>query len=343
MKCVRFHEYGDPEVLKVEDIEEPTPSPGKVLIKVKAVGLNHLDLWVRKGLPGIKSVMPHIGGSDFTGEIVALGDGVNDLEIGQSVIDFPLESYGGVPFYLCDNPPKGTFEIIGEQSNGACCEFINVNRPNILPLPETLTFEEGAAIPIVFITAWRMLTERAKLEMGETLLVQGAGSGVGSAAIQIGKLIGAKVIACTSTDKKAKQALDLGADEIINYKNESISERVKEITKKNGVDVVLEHVGDATWKESIKSAAYHGRIVTCGATTGFKGETNLALLFAKQLSVLGSTMGTLPSFKKLLSFFEQGKLRPVIDRIMKLEECKEAHEILEEGKQFGKIVLQVNN
>ena len=342
MKCVRFHEYGGPEVLKIEDIEEPSLRPGKVLVKVKSVGLNHLDLWVRKGLPGIKSVMPHIGGSDFTGEIVGLGEGVNDLEVGQSVIDFPLESYGGIPFYLCDDPPKGTFEIIGEQSNGAFCEYINVNRPNLLPLPKNITYEEGAAIPIVFITAWRMLTERAKLQMGETLLIQGAGSGVGSAAIQIGKLIGAKIIACTSTEKKAKQALDLGADEIINYKTESISERVKEITKKDGVNVILEHVGDATWKESIKCAAYHGRIVTCGATTGFKGETNLALLFAKQLSVLGSTMGTLASFKKILSLFEEGKLKPVLDRIMKLEDCKKAHELLEDGKQFGKIVLRVN-
>ncbi len=341
MKAAIFHEYGGPEVIKIEEVPEPEPGPGQALVEVKAVGINHLDLFVRMGLPGIKSVMPHIGGSDFTGVVKALGPGATGFEIDQRVIDYPLESFSGVPYYLCDDPPPGTFEIIGEQSNGGCCEFIAVNTPNLQPLPEGLSFEEGAACPIVFITAWRMLTERAQLKASETLLVQGAGSGVGTAAIQIGKLLGARVIASTSTPEKIERARELGADEVINYKEESISGRVREITGKAGANVVLEHVGEATWTESIKSAAYHGRIVTCGATTGFNGNTNLAILFAKQLSILGSTMGSLGTFKKVLRFLGEGKLKPVIDRVMSLDECRQAHEILEAGEQFGKIILKV--
>lgn len=343
MKAIRFHEYGGPEVLREEDIAEPEAGPGQALVEVKAVGLNHLDLFVRSGLPGIRSVMPHIGGCDFTGVIKALGPGAKGLEVGQRVIDYPIQSYGGVPFYLCDDPPPGTFEILGEQSNGAMCELIAVDMPNLQPLPEGLSYEEGAAIPIVFITAWRMLTERADLRTGETLLVQGAGSGVGTAAIQIGKLIGARVIACTSTIEKMERARALGADEMINYREESISRRIRDITGKKGVDVVFEHVGDATWEESIKSAAYHGRIVTCGATTGFEGKTNLAMVFAKQLTVLGSTMGSLATFKKVLRHLGEGTLKPVIDRILplNLESVRGAHESLESGEQFGKIVFQV--
>jgi NADPH:quinone reductase-like Zn-dependent oxidoreductase len=342
MKAIRFHEYGGPEVLREEDIADAKPGPGQALVEVKAVGLNHLDLFVRSGLPGIKSVMPHIGGCDFTGVVKELGPGAKGFEVGQRVIDYPLQSYGGVPFYLCDDPPPGMFELIGEQSNGAMCEYIAVDTPNLQPLPDALSFEEGAAIPIVFITAWRMLTERAMLRQGETLLVQGAGSGVGTAAIQIGKLIGARVIACTSTPGKVDRAHALGADEVINYRMESISKSVRELTRKKGADVVFEHVGDATWGESVKSAAYHGRIVTCGATTGFEGKTNLALLFAKQLTILGSTMGSLPTFKKVLRHLGEGSLKPVIDRVlpMDLEEVREAHETLEKGDQFGKIVFK---
>ena len=342
MKAAIFHEYGGPEVIKIEDVPVPEPGPGQALVEVRAVGVNHLDLFVRGGLPGIKSVMPHIGGSDFTGVIKALGPGAKGFEVGQRVIDYPLESFSGVPFYLCDDPPPGTFEIIGEQSNGACCEYIVVNTPNLLPLPDGLSFEEGAACPVVFITTWRMLTERACLHAGETLLVQGAGSGVGTAAIQIGKLLGARVIASTSTPDKLARAKELGADEVINYKEESVSKQVRELTGKAGADVVFEHVGEATWEESIKSATYHGRVVTCGATTGFSGSTNLALLFAKQLSILGSTMGSLGTFKKVLRFLGEGKLKPVIDRVMPLDDCRTAHEVLEAGNQFGKIVLEVS-
>ncbi len=341
MKAAIFHEYGGPEVIRIEDISEPEAGPGQVLVEVEAVGVNHLDLWVRQGLPGIKSVMPHIGGCDFTGTVRALGPGAAGFEAGPRVIDYPVQSYGGVPFYLCDDPPPGGFQLIGEQTNGAMCELIAVDVPNLQPLPENLSFEEGAAVPVVFITAWRMLTERAALRPGETLLVQGAGSGVGSAAIQIGKLLGARVIASTSTPEKMARAKELGADETINYREESISGRMREITGRAGADVVFEHVGDATWGESVKSAAYHGRIVTCGATTGFEGKTNLALLFAKQLSVLGSTMGSLACFKRVLRVLAEGKLRPVVDRVMELEECRAAHEIIEAGTQFGKIVLKI--
>ncbi len=341
MKAAIFHEYGGPKVIRIEEVPEPEAGPGQVLVEVEAVGVNHLDLWVRQGLPGIKSVMPHIGGCDFTGTVKALGPGASGFEVGQRVIDYPVQSYGGVPFYLCDDPPPGGFQLIGEQTNGAMCELIAVDVPNLQPLPENLSFEEGAAVPVVFITAWRMLTERAALRAGETLLVQGAGSGVGSAAIQIGKLLGARVIASTSTPEKMARAKELGADETINYREESISGRMREITGRAGADVVFEHVGDATWGESVKSAAYHGRIVTCGATTGFEGKTNLALLFAKQLSVLGSTMGSLACFKRVLRFLAEGKLRPVVDRVMGLDECRRAHEIIEAGEQFGKIVLKI--
>ena len=340
MKAVRFHEHGGPEVLRVEEVPRPEPGPGEVLVEVKAAGLNHLDLWVRKGLPGLKAEMPHIGGSDFTGVVAALGPGVTSFREGQRVIGYPVLSYGGVPFYLCDDPPPGAFALIGEQTNGGCCEFVRAPAPNLLPLPERLSFEEGAAVPVVFITAWRMLAERARLQAGETLLVQGAGSGVGTAAIQIGKLLGARVIASTSTPEKAARARELGADEVINYRQESISARMRELAGREGAHVVFEHVGEATWEESVKSAAYHGRVVTCGATTGFQGKTNLTLLFAKQLSLLGSTMGSLACFKRVLRFLGEGRLRPVVDRVLPLDECRKGHEALEAGEQFGKIVLR---
>jgi NADPH:quinone reductase-like Zn-dependent oxidoreductase len=340
VKAVRFHRRGGPDVLQVEEIPVPRPGPGEVRVSVRAVALNHLDLWVRRGLP-IRMEMPHIGGADFAGTVDAVGSGVDGVTSGDRVIGYPLLGYGDEPFWRCGERPHGAAVILGEQRNGACCEAVVVPHQNLLPMPESLSFVEAAAVPVVFLTAWSMLVERARLRAGETLLVLGAGSGVGTAAIQIGKWLGARVIACTSGDRKRRGVTALGADDVIDYRTDRIDQKVLRLTERAGADVVFEHVGDATWEQSLVCAAYHGRIVTCGATSGRKAVTDLTQVFAKQLSILGVTLGTRENFARLLGLVGAGKLRPVIDSVLPLEECRRGHERLEAGEQFGKIVLRV--
>ena len=337
MKAVRFHEHGGPEVLRVEEIPEPEPGAGEVRVAVRAVALNRLDVLVRRGLP-IRMEMPHIGGVDFAGVVDAVGPGVASPRVGERVVGYPLLGYGDGPLPAPGERPDGPARILGEQVNGACCEALVLPAENVVPLPDGVEDVEAAALPVVFITAWEMLVERAALAPGETLLVQGAGSGVGTAAIQIGKLHGARVIACTRGEEKARRARELGADEAL-VGDAATASRVRRLTGRRGADVVFEHVGAATWQESVSSAAYRGRIVCCGATTGRSAPLDLTYLFAKELSIFGVTLGRRENLVRVLEHVAKGELRGVVDRVLPLESCREGHELLEAGAPFGKIVL----
>jgi len=338
MKAIRFHEFGGPEVLKYEDVPEPQLRKDQVLIRVKACALNHLDLWVRKGLPGVK--LPHINGSDISGMTEAVGEYITDLKAGQRVLLAPMVWCGNCA--ACADGKQNMcrqFTVLGNGVDGGNCELIAVPRANVISIPDSLTYDEAASVPLVFLTAWHMLVGRANLRAGEIVLVLGGGSGVGSAAIQIGKLLGARVIATAGDERKLDQSKELGADYLIDHYKQKITEEVKKITAKAGVDVVLEHVGKATWNESVASLKPGGRLVTCGATTGPEAQFDLRVLFAKQLSFLGSYMGTLGELHEVLKHIFSGKLKPVVDKTFPLHEAKAAHERLERGEQFGKIVL----
>jgi NADPH:quinone reductase-like Zn-dependent oxidoreductase len=335
MQAVRFHRHGGPEVLVVEDVPRPEPGPGELRVAVRAVALNHLDVLVRRGLP-LAIEMPHVGGADFAGVVEALGPGVRDASVGERVVGYPV-----LPPSDPQAPP-GPLRILGEQRNGACCEALVLPRANLLPMPERLSFEEAAAVPVAFLTAWTMLAVRARLAAGETVLVQGAGSGVGTAAIQIARHLGARVLAATHSPAKAPALRALGADEVLVAGRERLHLRVQRLTGRRGADVVFEHVGAATWDESVRSAAFRGRIVTCGATTGAVAQTNLAFVFAKELAILGATLGNREDLAAVLDLVQQGRLRPVVDRVLPLAACRAGHEILEAGAANGKVVLAVS-
>lgn len=338
MKAVRFHEFGGPEVLKYEDVPDPKPRHDQVVVRVKACALNHLDLWVRKGLPGVK--LPHINGSDVAGDVSVLGEYVTDLNLGQRVLLAPM-SYCG----HCQHCVNGVqnmcreFTVLGNAVDGGDCDYIAVPRRNVIPFPDSLTYDEAASVPLVFLTAWHMLVTRANLRAGEIVLVLAGGSGVGVAAIQIAKMLGARVIATAGDESKIDQARDLGADYTIHHYQQKISDEVKKITAKAGVDVVLEHVGQATWEESVKSLKHGGRLVTCGATTGPEARFDIRQLFAKQLSFLGSYMGTMGELHEVLQHVFRGALKPVVDKTYPLRDARLAHERLENRQQFGKVVL----
>jgi NADPH:quinone reductase-like Zn-dependent oxidoreductase len=342
MKAIVFDEHGSPDVLKFIDVPQPTIKPAEVLVRVKACALNHLDLWVRQGLPGVSFPLPHIPGSDIAGEIAQIGSDVSTLRVGQKVVLSPGVSCGKCPACVSglDNRCR-QFTNLGYMIDGGCAEFVRVPEVNCLPYPENLSFEEAAAVPLVFQTAWHMLVSRAELQPGEDVLILGAGSGVGSAAIQIAKFLGARVFATAGTDEKLQKAKQLGVDHGINHKSQKIRDEVRRITKKRGVDVVFEHVGTATWDDSLASLAPSGRLVTCGATTGFDAKIDLRFLFSRQLSLLGSYMGTKSELHTVLKLVAAGRLKPIVDRVFPLAEAAAAHTYLESGSQFGKVVLRV--
>jgi NADPH:quinone reductase-like Zn-dependent oxidoreductase len=342
MKAIVFDHHGGPEVLRYTDMPEPFVRATDVLVRVRACALNHLDLWVRRGIPGMRIPLPHIPGSDIAGEIAAVGAATTRVKVGDKVILAPGISCGQCAQCLAgaDNFCR-QYKMIGEMVDGGCAEFISSPEVNAIPKPERLSFEEAAAVPLVFLTAWHMLIARAKIQPGETVLILGAGSGVGTAAIQIAKLVGARVIATAGSEEKLAHATKLGADVVIDHATKDIATEVKRLTNRRGVEVVFEHVGLATWEKSLASLAPGGRLVTCGATTGYDAKIDLRFLFSKQYSILGSKMGSKADLYAALEAINQGKLNPVIDKAMPLEKCAEAHARLESREQFGKIVLTV--
>lgn len=334
--------HGGPEVIVRETIELPEPGPREVRVRVRAVALNHLDLWTRRGLPHLKHQYPHRLGADIAGEIDALGPGARGCSVGDRVVVAPGVSCGVCEKCLAgdDNLCK-SYRILGESTQGGYSCHVVIPDANVLPYPGELPFAQAAAIPLVFLTAWQMVAVRAKVAPGETVLVQAAGSGVSSAAIQIAKLFGARVIATTSTDAKAERARALGADHVINYAREDMLAECKRLTGKKGVDVVIEHVGGEVFTKSVLAAAWGGRVVTCGATAGFRPEVDLRQIFFRQVQVLGSTMGSRASLFRVLDLVREGKLAPVVDRVLPLWEAQEAHRVLEARQAFGKVVLEV--
>jgi len=341
MKAVRFHQHGGPEVLRYEEAPDPVIAPGEVLIRVRACALNHLDLWERRGIERITFPMPHISGSDVAGEIVAAA--APDVAVGRRVMVQPGMSCGRCAACLSgkDNEcPR--YEVLGYLNHpGGYAELVKVPVQNLVPLPDEIDFVHAAAFSLTFLTAWHMLMTRAQLKRGEDVLVLAAGSGVGQAAIQIAFLHGARVFATAGTEEKLERARSLGAYEVIHHHRQDVAEEIKRLTSKRGVDVVIEHVGEATWSSSLRSLARGGRLVTCGATTGPKGAIDLTALFARQLTIQGSYMGTKGELLRAARFFFAGQLRPVIDRTFPLADAAEAQRRLEASGQFGKIVLEV--
>ncbi len=338
MKAVRFHQFGGPEVLKYEEVPDPQLRKDQVLVRVRACALNHLDLWVRKGLPGIK--LPHVNGSDVAGEVAEVGEYITDLKLGQRVLLAPMIFDNVCPACVSGRQNFcSQFSVLGYFSDGGNAEFLAVPRVNVIPIPDSLGFDEAASVPLVFLTAWHMLVGRAQIRPGQTVLVLGASSGVGSAAIQIAKLFNATVITTAGSEEKLAKARELGADYLIDHYRQKISDEVKRITNRGGVDVVFEHVGQATWMESLRSMKPGGTLVTCGATTGAEASLDLRVLFSRQMSLLGSFMGTMGELYEVLGHIFSGCLKPVVDRAFPLAEAAAAHEYMEKSKMFGKVIL----
>jgi NADPH:quinone reductase-like Zn-dependent oxidoreductase len=345
MRAMRIHQHGGPEVLRLEDIDASPyeqPGRGEVTVRVRACALNRLDLWTRQGLPGVTIPMPHILGSDISGVVSQVGEGVTDLQPGQEVLLQPGLSCGRcLRCFEGRDSECRDYKVLGYQVDGGYAELIKVPAVNVLPKPEQLSFEEAASVPLVFLTAWHMLVGRAGVRPGEDVLVQAAGSGVGVAAIQIARLWGARVLATASTEAKLDRARQLGADEVINYRDQDFVAEVRRLTGRKGVEVVIEHVGGQTFEKSLQCLARGGRLITCGATTGAAVKADLRFVFARHLSIIGSYMGGKHELATLLPFFDSGKLRPVVDKVLPLAEAAEAHRRVENREQFGKVVLKI--
>jgi NADPH:quinone reductase-like Zn-dependent oxidoreductase len=344
MRCVRIDEHGGPEVLRVEERPVPEVRPDEALVRVAACGMNHLDLWVRRGVPGHRFPLPLTPGCDTAGVVEEVGAVVTGFAAGDEVVVSP-----GFACLRCEECFAGRhslcrrFGIFGETRDGGNADFIVVPGANLVAKPANLSFVEAACVPLVFLTAWHMLVTRSGIRPGQTVLVHAAGSGVGSAAIQVAKLFGATVIATASTDGKLAKARELGADHLVNHRERDFADVVREITGKRGVDIVFEHTGEATFPGSLKAVARGGTIVTCGATSGFRAELDLRVVFFKQVSILGSTMGSLGEVLTVMAHVAAGRLRPVLDRTFPLSEVAEAHRYLESQSQFGKVVLVPDN
>jgi NADPH:quinone reductase-like Zn-dependent oxidoreductase len=338
MKAVRFHAHGGPDVLRYEEAPDPTAGPGEALIRVRACALNHLDLWQRRGMERVRIPFPHISGADVAGEVITAANG--EYEPGRRVMLQPGLSCGRCIACLDGRDNEcAKYDVLGYRSDGGYAEMVKVPVQNLVPIPDAIGFVEAAAFPLAFLTAWHMLITRARLRAGEDVLVLGAGSGVGQAAIQIAWRHGARVFATAGSDEKLARARQLGAYEVVNHTSDDWPATIREFTNGRGVDVVVEHVGTATWNNSLKSLARGGRLVTCGATTGHDAQIDLRVLFTRQISLLGSYMGRKGELMRAAQFFFAGELRPVVDKTYPLAEAAEAHRSLEGRRQFGKIVL----
>ncbi len=342
MKAVRFHENGGPEKLQYEEAPRPTINETEVLVRVRGCALNHLDIFAREGIRKERLPMPHISGSDIAGEIGEVGKQVTGHSVGEKVLVAP-----GISCGICEYCTTGwdslctSYKIIGNETQGGYAEYVAVPGENLLPIPDKLSFEEASSIPLVFLTAWHMLVTRAHLKPGETVLVWAAGSGVGSAAIQVAKVLGAKVVATAGSDEKTEKARKLGADWVINHHTQQVPEEVKRVTNGAKVNVVFDHIGAATWEKSMRSMAPGGRLVNCGVTSGGKAEVDIRYVFVRQFSLLGSYMGGKGELFQVLRFFEDGRLRPVVDSVFPLQDAAKAQERMEKSEHFGKIVLKV--
>jgi len=341
MKAIRFHEHGGPEVLRYEDVPDPSPKPNEMKLRVKAVALNHLDIWLRKGLPGVKVPLPKIGGCDIAGEVVEAGSLCSRVKLGQRIMVSPGWSCGQCAACLRgeDNLCRA-YQIIGGYSvDGGCAEFICVPEVNGIVIPDRLDYPSAAAVPLTFLTAWNMLIRQARLKAGEEVLIMGAGSGIGTAATQIARLFGARVIAVASTDAKLGKAKELGAEAGINYASQDLGQEIRRLTGKRGVNVVVEHVGGTTWEKLIPNIAPGGRLVTCGASAGYDAKVDIRYLFSKSVSLLGAYMGCKADLLEVVRYMGEGTLHPVVDRTLPLAECAAGHRLMEDRAQFGKIVL----
>lgn len=341
MRAVVVREHGGPEALRLEERPVPEPGPGQVRVRVAAVALNHLDVWVRRGVPGHPFPLPLVPGCDIAGTLDALGPGAAAAaKPGDPVLVAP-----GVSCGTCGECARGDdhlcrrYGILGETCDGGCAEYAVVPAANLLPFPKGLRPEQAAALPLVFLTAWHMLVVRARVRAGEDVLVHAAGSGVSSAAIQIAKVHGARVIATVGSAAKVEKARALGADEVVNYREADFAAEVRRFTGKRGADVIVDHVGPDTWEGNIRSLAKGGRLVLCGSTSGFEVRTDTRFLFFKSLSILGSTMGSRGELFEVLRLVEAGRLRPVVDAVLPLAQVAEGHRRLEAREVFGKIVL----
>ncbi len=327
MKAVRIHDDGGPDVLRYEDVDDPTPAPGEVLVSLRAAGLNHLDIWVRKGLPSVPK--PHVLGADGAGVVAALGEGVETFAVGDRVVVNP-----GIPH-------DGRITVIGEHTDGTYCELKAIPAAQLYRLDDAISFEEGAAFPLVFETAYRMLVTKAALREGEWVLIWGIGGGVALAAFEIARAFGARTIVTSSSPEKLDRARSLGADVAVSHLDDDIVQAVKDATAGKGADVVVETVGEATWERSLAAAGQDGRIVVCGATSGHSPPARLYRLWWKQLAVYGSTMGLPADFEGAYELIRAGRARVHVDGVFPLAEAARAHERLESGAQFGKVVLAI--
>jgi NADPH:quinone reductase-like Zn-dependent oxidoreductase len=342
MKALYFDRHGGPEVLSLGERPDPVVRPGTVMIDVRAASLNHIDLFLRRGLPGVVTPLPHIPGCDAAGVVREVGEGVAGVRVGDRVLMNPSISCGRCEFCLRgDVTLCVSYQLIGEHTDGTCCERLVMPADNAIAFPDTLSFEDAASLPLVFVTAWRMLITRARLRAGEDVLIMGAAAGVGIACIQIAKVAGARVFAAASTDEKLELCRSLGADVLIHGEKEDVAKRVRQETGRRGVDVVVDYVGKATWRKSLQSLRRGGRLVTCGATSGYNPEEDLRHIFYRQLEVIGSTMGSKNELMAPLRLIFAGRMRPVVGGVYPLADAAAAHRAMEERRVLGKIVIRV--
>jgi NADPH:quinone reductase-like Zn-dependent oxidoreductase len=340
MKALYFKEHGELNVIQYGNVPDPTLSPGNVLLRVRACSINHLDIWVRRGWPGLKLEMPHWCGADVAGEIVELGKDVSGWQVGRRVVVDPGINTGDDEFTRRGEVTLSPgYHILGEHVRGGAAEYLAVPASNLATMPEDLDFPTAAAPLLVSLAAWRMLIHRARLRAGESVLVVGAGGGVNSMAIQIAKLAGARVYVVAGSREKGAKAQELGADIVLDRSEVDWGREIRKLTKNRGVDVVVDNVGKATLNTSMNAVVRGGRIVIIGNTSGPHAEIDIRYIFGKQISLIGSTMGTHQDFRDVTSLLWAGKLKPVIDRVMPMSQGREAYEIVEKGEHFGKIVL----
>jgi len=342
LKAIRIHAHGGVDQLRYDEAADPKITSSKdVLVKLEAAALNHIDIWVRMGATGMKIPMPHILGADGAGVVVEVGSEVKSVTIGDKVCLYSFTGCGECEFCLSDRDFMCIrVRSLGERLDGTYAQYVKVSPENCFPVPSYMTFDEAAAFPLVFVTVWRMLVTNARLQPGESLLIIGIGGGVASAALQVAKRTGARILVTSGSDEKLDRATALGADYGINHRRNNFAEEVKRLTDNRGVDVVLDSVAGEVWQKSLHSLAHGGRLVTCGATAGGEPNDDVNMMVSKELSIYGSTLGSRKDFRQLLSFLDATQIHPIIDRKFPLSEACAAQKRMEEARQFGKIVLQ---